>query len=65
MSKRAFDECEDCEETLPKGQRRRRCRRCRMLVCGWCYNHVHAIDLSGFNPKACAAAESGEKERAK
>lgn len=31
--------CEDCGED-PKG-RRSRCPRCKLLVCGWCMNHVH------------------------
>ena len=34
--------CEDCGEREAK--RRRRCRRlgCGLLVCTWCYHHVHS-----------------------
>jgi hypothetical protein len=31
--------CEDCGD--PVIRRRLRCPACRMLVCGWCFGHVH------------------------
>jgi len=39
--------CEDCGEE--SGGRRRRCKRCGLLVCGWCYHHVHSLPLVGGN----------------
>lgn len=35
--------CEDCVETVVKGERRQRCKHCDRLVCGWCYHHVHGV----------------------
>jgi hypothetical protein len=32
--------CEDCGEET---KRRFRCPRCKMLICGWCWNHVHSF----------------------
>lgn len=37
-------ECEDCGEEVP--YRRLRCRRCRLLVCSWCYGHIHALEIA-------------------
>jgi len=45
--------CEDCGER--DASRRRRCKRCDLLVCGWCFHHVHSIPLGKFDPPACAA----------
>jgi hypothetical protein len=41
--------CQDpeCGEEIPKGQRRFRCPRCGLLVCGWCWNHVHQLVIHG------------------
>jgi ERCC4-type nuclease len=36
--------CEDCGDR--DASRRRRCKACGLLVCGWCFNHVHAINHS-------------------
>jgi hypothetical protein len=33
--------CQDCGDAVPT--RRIRCRHCGLLVCGWCYNHVHGM----------------------
>lgn len=37
--------CEDpeCGEDIPVNQRRARCPQCGLLVCGWCWTHVHAL----------------------
>ena len=35
-------ECQDCGDGC---QRRRRCPHCGLLVCGWCFNHVHGPQL--------------------
>ncbi len=35
--------CEDCGDD-PEG-RRFRCPRCNQLVCGWCWNHVHQLEM--------------------
>lgn len=37
-------ECEDCEDEV-KG-RRLRCYHCGLLVCGWCWGHVHGCGPS-------------------
>lgn len=39
-------ECEDCGDEVPFPRRRFRCRHCKKLVCGWCYNHVHGLQLA-------------------
>lgn len=41
--------CEDpkCGDDIPTGQRRFRCSNCGLLVCGWCFNHVHAVAMEG------------------
>lgn len=49
--------CEDCEDGV--SMRRTRCKRCGLLVCAWCYHHVHALHIGGFNPPACAADTAG------
>ena len=36
-------ECEDCGEEIPKGRRRTRCPKCGLLVCVWCFHHVHGL----------------------
>lgn len=45
--------CEDCGDDALG--RRTRCKRCGLLVCGWCYNHVHNLPMNGFKPNACGA----------
>lgn len=35
-------ECEDCGDEMLQGQRRIRCPNCKLLVCPWCYHHIHA-----------------------
>jgi hypothetical protein len=35
--------CEDCGDEIPANERRRRCQYCGEMICGWCFNHVHAI----------------------
>jgi uncharacterized OB-fold protein len=52
-SKQFGRKCEDCGED--SFQRRTRCKRCGLLVCGWCFHHVHSIPMGGFSPPACAA----------
>jgi len=32
--------CEDCGDEC---KRRFRCSNCNLLICGWCWNHVHVI----------------------
>ena len=58
--------CEDCGASMKTNYgsglyrqtlRRTRCRRCGLLVCDWCYKHVHAIQLAGFDPPACASTK--------
>lgn len=44
--------CEDCGDR--EASRRRRCPRCKLLVCGWCFNHVHSIPLGNLSTNACA-----------
>jgi hypothetical protein len=34
-------DCEDCGE---KSSYRRHCHHCGLLVCGWCWNHIHACE---------------------
>ena len=36
-------ECEDCGDLIPGGHRRIRCKHCKMLICGWCNNHIHGL----------------------
>lgn len=38
-------ECEDCHDSLLDldEKRRTRCKRCGLLVCRWCYHHVHNL----------------------
>lgn len=36
-------ECEDCGDAVT---RRSRCRCCGIMVCRWCYHHVHIISLA-------------------
>ena len=43
MSERPPIHCMDCHEEMPKGKRRICCPHCGMLVCGWCYNHIHGL----------------------
>lgn len=35
--------CDDCDETIGPGERRRRCGHCALHVCWHCYHHVHAL----------------------
>lgn len=35
--------CQDCED--PIFSRRMRCKRCGLLVCRWCYHHVHLMHI--------------------
>jgi len=35
--------CEDCGDEMLT--RRIRCPHCGQLVCGWCYNHVHGLQI--------------------
>ncbi len=53
MRKEHGHKCEDCEGD--SFGRRTRCPICRLLVCSWCYSHVHNISMSGFNPNACGS----------
>ncbi|MGA9862104.1 MAG: hypothetical protein WA383_02330 [Terriglobales bacterium] len=32
--------CENCGDEV---KRRIRCQNCGLLICSWCYNHVHAV----------------------
>ncbi len=43
------NDCEDCGDEIPEGQRRTRCPHCKKLVCGWCFNHVHGLNESEMN----------------
>ncbi len=36
-------QCEDCKSDSP---RRMRCPHCKLLVCLWCYHHVHGCGPS-------------------
>lgn len=40
-----FCEDPDCDndDPAPPGTRRTRCKACGLLVCPWCFNHVHAL----------------------
>ena len=51
--------CEDCGEATV---RRTRCKRCNLLVCRWCFNHVHALPMANFDPPACTRFKGGELE---
>lgn len=43
LSPPAARTCEDCGDEMDEGRRRTRCPECGRLVCGWCWNHVHAL----------------------
>jgi hypothetical protein len=47
--------CEDCGDEMLT--RRTRCLRCGLLVCTWCYSHVHAIGPL----LACAKVDDGKR----
>jgi len=49
--------CQDCGEELEPGQHRIRCRNCRMLLCGWCYNHCHMLALNSGDDGCALRAE--------
>lgn len=34
--------CEDCGEDA---NRRIRCKSCGLLICSWCFNHVHEMEI--------------------
>lgn len=36
--------CEDCEDDV--NGRRIRCHHCKLLVCSWCWHHVHQCEPS-------------------
>lgn len=36
--------CEDCGDDVAK--RRIRCPKCKLLVCIWCFHHVHKLAIS-------------------
>lgn len=61
--------CEDCGEEVERPRRRVRCFNCKMLLCGWCYNHCHALALSvgddgcGIRPKFNERAAAHPEER--
>ena len=38
--------CEDYREELARRQRRTCCCNCKMILCGWCYNHCHTTALA-------------------
>lgn len=44
-----YTRCEDCDGTC---QRRTRCKRCGLLVCRWCYHHIHGM------PRSCSEQQS-------
>jgi hypothetical protein len=50
--------CDDCGDPT---KRRKRGPHCGQLVCGWCWHHVHKLQLGGPTPdqadKASASAE--------
>lgn len=35
---RTMQECEDCEDEC---EERKKCHHCGLLVCDWCWDHVH------------------------
>lgn len=39
-------ECQDCEDPIPRRERRKKCSACGELVCHWCYHHVHGLHVS-------------------
>lgn len=43
-TKQFGQKCEDCGDDALG--RRTRCPNCNLLVCGWCYNHVHGNPLN-------------------
>jgi hypothetical protein len=47
--------CMECGEDMPKGKRRIPCKHCGMLVCGWCYNHIHGLVVRRENDLAPCA----------
>jgi hypothetical protein len=65
-------ECEDCGDETAPGERRKRCHHCSLMVCRWCWHHVHrcepnhtAAECRDRAPKpsaALAAATTTPKE---
>lgn len=39
-------ECQDCGDQV---KRRTRCKNCGLLVCRWCYHHIHKIGTAPGN----------------
>lgn len=50
-------ECEDCGDIV---KRRIRCYHCGLLVCGWCWNHVHRCE-PGHKKENCYSFKAYKK----
>jgi hypothetical protein len=51
----------DCQDCGDKTKRRKRCQHCDLLVCGWCWHHVHTCQL-GHTRAQCRAEAAGPQE---
>ena len=45
-------ECEDCGDETDAGERRKKCPHCALMVCRWCWHHVHRCEPS-HEPAQC------------
>lgn len=49
--KKTKRECEDCGEEVPTPERRSRCPACELMVCLWCFHHIHGHMLRAGKEK--------------
>ncbi len=52
-------ECQDCYDDC---KRRIKCPRCKLLVCPWCWHHVHASQAEMSTPPPLPIKRKSKKK---